>query len=383
MKRHVMNVRDNWTQRAQEVGFTYHTAGRQSDSGSGTYWDESVAYEFTAAEVDELEDATQELHARCLDAVDRVANDPTLMTRMGIPVNFQEYITRSWQRADPSLYGRFDLAYDGVNPPRMLEYNADTPTMIIETALMQWFWLQDVKPQQDQFNSLHEKLLERLGQIRELMPEPQTLYFTGYEGNEEEHQTCLYLNDLAQQAGLKSEFIDLSKIGWTGSQFVDEQDQAMKFWFKLYPWEWMFEDAFGVHTCEDSAGILEPVWKSVLSNKAILPILYEMFPDHPNLLPSYWTEDALKDQSYVAKPMLSREGANIQMFEQGKVVAETLGVYQGARIFQQKANTFTDGTNRAIIGSWVVGDQPAGMIIRDHDKLIVQDVSKVVPHWFS
>jgi glutathionylspermidine synthase len=71
------------------------------------------------------------------------------------------------------------------------------------------------------------------------------------------------------------------------------------------------------------------------------------------------------------------------MFEQGKMVAQTSGVYQGATIFQQKANTFTDGVNRAIIGSWVVGDQPAGMIIRDHDQLIVQDVSKVVPHWFS
>lgn len=383
MKRHEIQVRDNWQSRAQEVGFTYHTAGSPSESGAGTYWDESVAYEFTAAEVDELEDATQELHARCLDAVDRVAHDPELMTRMGIPAHFHDYITRSWQRSDPSLYGRFDFAYDGVNPPRMLEYNADTPTMIIETALMQWFWLQDVHPAQDQFNSLHEKLLERLTHIRNLMPEPQTLYFTGYEENEEERQTCLYLCDLAQQAGLKSEFLDLSKIGWTGDQFVNERNEAMKFWFKLYPWEWMFQDAFGAHTCADSSGILEPVWKSVLSNKGILPILHEMFPDHPNILPAYWRADALKDEAYVVKPLLSREGANIQMFEQGKMIAQTSGVYQGPTIFQQKANTFTDGVNRAIIGSWVVGDQAAGMIIRDHDQLIVQDVSKVVPHWFS
>lgn len=383
MKRHVISVRDNWTERAQEVGFTYHTAGRKSESGSGTYWDESVAYEFTEAEVDELEDATQELHARCLDAVDKVVHDPELMTRMGIPVQFHDYILRSWQRSDPSLYGRFDLAYDGASAPTMLEYNADTPTMIIETALMQWFWLQDVKPGQDQFNSLHEKLLERLQQIGTLMPKSQPLYFTGYEGNEEEHQTCLYLCDLAQQAGLQSEFMDLSKIGWTGSEFVTEQMEPMKFWFKLYPWEWMFQDEFGAHTCLDSAGILEPVWKSVLSNKGILPILYEMFPDHPNILPAYWTADPFHSQSYVAKPMLSREGANIQMVENGQVVAETPGIYQGAKIFQKKAATFTDGAHRAIIGSWVVGDQPAGMIIRDHDQLIVQDVSKVVPHWFS
>lgn len=130
MKRHTITPRDNWQGVVEEQGFTYHTAGQAGASGEGTYWDESVAYEFTAQEIDVLEDATNEVHARCLDTVDHIFKNPELMTRMGIPPLYHEYIKWTWARQDPSLYGRFDFAYDGVNPPKMLEYNADTPTMV-------------------------------------------------------------------------------------------------------------------------------------------------------------------------------------------------------------------------------------------------------------
>jgi glutathionylspermidine synthase len=113
-----------------------------------------VVYEFTAAEVDELEAATEELHARCLDAVEYISGDANIMRGIGIPDHYHAYIRRSWERRDPSLYGRFDLAYDGLSPPKMMEYNADTPTMVIETALAQWFWLQDTMEGADQFNSV-------------------------------------------------------------------------------------------------------------------------------------------------------------------------------------------------------------------------------------
>jgi glutathionylspermidine synthase len=32
---------------------------------------------------------------------------------------------------------------------------------------------------------------------------------------------------------------------------------------------------------------IEPIWKLILGNKALLPLLWEMFPNHPNLLPAY------------------------------------------------------------------------------------------------
>lgn len=381
MKRHQVVPRANWQERADEVGFTYHTAGIPAEGGDGTYWDESVAYEFTAAEVDVIEEATEELHFRCLDAVDRIVANEELMLRMEIPQEYHDYIRRSWQRQDPFLYGRFDLAYDGSAPPKMLEYNADTPTMIIESALMQWFWLQDKYPSADQFNSLHEKLLERLGDIRSLMPAGVPFYFAGYAENAEENQTCRYLQDLAVQAGLDARFIDLSDIGWIDNRFVDLDGHDMRFWFKLYPWEWMFKDDFGRYTVTDCSGIVEPVWKSVLSNKGILPILHEMFPDHPNILPAKWTTQEMAGD-YVAKPLLSREGANIDIVSGGRTIDSTDGIYQGRRIYQQRANLFRWDGNHAVIGSWVVGNRAAGMIVRDHDREIVRDRSRVVPHWF-
>jgi glutathionylspermidine synthase len=382
MQRHTMQARPNWRERAEHVGFTFHTSGNPSQGGDGTYWDETVAYEFSGAEIDLLDDVTQELHLRCLDAVDRVCRDSNLMTFMGIPEQYHSYIQRSWDRNDPSLYGRFDLAYDGENPPQMLEYNADTPTMVIESAMMQWFWLQDVRPGADQFNSLHERLQERFGEIGSFMPAGESFYFAGFGDNEEERQTCVYLQDLATQAGLDARFINLGDIGWLNRQFVDLDNQPIKYWFKLYPWEWMFLDEFGTHTQADVSGIVEPVWKCILSNKGILPVLHDMFPNHPNILPAHWSAAPMDGRDYVAKPMLSREGANISIVSNGQEVASTDGKYHGHRIYQQRARLFQQDGHHAVIGSWVVGDKPAGLIIRDSAREIVQDTSRVVPHWF-
>ena len=387
MKRHVVTPRPNWQEKAEEVGFTYHTAGKMAP-GDGTYWDESVAYEFSLAEVEEIEAATEEVHARCMDAADRIINDRPLMTSIGIPEFYHDYIQWSWACQDPTLYGRFDFAYDGKGPPKMLEYNADTPTMVIETALVQWFWLQSERYGADQFNSLHEKLLDRLKEIKPLMPLGEAFYFASHRDNEEEKQTCIYLQDLAKQAGYDSRWIGIEDIGILNGEFVDLDDRPVRYWFKLYPWEWLFTDgsadpAFAQQLVSVKSGIMEPIWKCVLSNKGLLPVLHEMFPDHPNILPCYWSADRFGRQAYVAKPLLSREGANIEMVVDGRIIAKTDGKYHGKKIFQQKADLFNQDGNFAVIGSWMVGNQAAGMIIRDHDREIVQDLSRVVPHWFT
>lgn len=409
MQRHIITPRSNWIEKAEEIGFTYHTSGVQSEDGDGAYWDESIAYEFSMTEVEDIESATEECNARCLDLVDKVVGDTDLMTKIGIPSKYFNAIKKSWRDDDPTLYGRFDFAYTGKDSPKMLEYNADTPTMVIETALMQWFWLQDVKPGCDQFNSLHEKLLNQFKYIKTRVPLGHTFYFSGYEENLEEYQTCRYFQDLATQAGLSCRFINLDDIGWDGRNFVDLNNSSMKYWFKLYPWEWMMTDKFGEHLVHNSSGIIEPIWKAILSNKGILPLLHEMFPSHPNILPASFNNDlpvddtewydfqanATADQleayargelnpsSYVIKPMLSREGANIDIVQGGRVVKRTGGDYLGPRIYQRKAELYEDGGSFAVIGSWVVGDEAAGMVVRDNPQQIVLDTSKVVPHWIS
>ena len=66
----------------------------------------------------------------------------------------------------PSIYGRFDLRYDGAGPAKLLEYNADTPTTLLEASILQWNWLKDTHEGDDQWNSLHEKLVERVTSVR-------------------------------------------------------------------------------------------------------------------------------------------------------------------------------------------------------------------------
>lgn len=238
----------------------------------------------------------------------------------------------------------------------------------------------------------------------------EKFFFAGYSESLEEFQTCVYFQDVASQAGLNCKFIELGDIGWDGSNFTDLEENPINYWFKLYPWEWMMQDDFGKYAVKKSSGIVEPIWKSVLSNKGMLPILHDLFPNHPNILPASFTQSdlpvsdldwfdfqsnataeelekfssgSLNPGSYVVKPMLSREGANIDFVQNGRITSKTTGKYDGPRIYQKKANLFTCGVNRAIIGSWVVGNSAAGIIIRDHDQDIVLDTSKVVPHWIE
>ena len=112
MRRLAMTPRPDWQAKAEEIGFTFHSHGSDptQTGNEGVYWDESVAYEFTSDEVDTIEAATNDLHARVLDAVDFVvSNRPWIMESFGITPEWRRIIGDSWRRRDPSIMGRFDL----------------------------------------------------------------------------------------------------------------------------------------------------------------------------------------------------------------------------------------------------------------------------------
>ena len=57
----------------------------------------------------------------------------------------------------------------------------------------------------------------------------------------------------------------------------------------------------------------------------MLPLLWEMFPGHPNLLPAFFEDDpnaATLGTSFVRKPLYSREGANVALISEGVTVVE-------------------------------------------------------------
>ena len=373
MQREERIPRIDWPRKVEELGFLFHSI-------DGVYWDERACYRFTAAEIDTLEEATAELHARCLEAVERVV-DKRDFERFRIPEPFHGLIESSWRDADKSLYGRFDLSWDGQGEPRMLEYNADTPTALLEASVVQWYWLQDVFPQYDQFNSIHEKLIERWKEMRGQLPADGRLYFSCDASSAEDQGNLDYLRDTAMQAGLQAIPIDIADIGWDGARFVDTEGRAMSGLFKLYPWEWMVREEFGQYLLKRTVKAIEPPWKMLLSNKAILPILWEMFPEHPNLLAASF-EPGRFAADFVKKPIYSREGANVSINAGGEIV-EAAGEY-GAEgfIWQAYKELARFGDNYTVIGSWIVGGQPAGIGIREDDGPITRNTSRFVPHYF-
>ena len=284
MRRVASVPRTHWRERVEEAGLSWH-------SGENPYWNESAFYEFTAKEVDVLEQATRELAGMALRAAQYVI-DNKLYSIMGIPEHAAELIESSWKTEPPSLYGRFDLAYDGVSPPKVLEYNADTPTSLLEAAVVQWYWLEDAFRGRDQFNSIHERLIARWRKLAPWLPERHVDFCSMDDA--EDGMTVTYLLETARQAGLTSSLFPIDEIGWDGDSFVGPDDRPLRSVFKLYPWEWMVNEDFGVHLAKANTVWIEPPWKMALSNKGILPVLWQLYPGHPtcwkppSMVPGEW-----------------------------------------------------------------------------------------------
>ena len=371
MRRVIAPPRVNWRHDVEELGFTYHTID------GDVYWDEAGWYEFSLAEIEEIEAATNTLHEMCLQAVQVVLDDDRF-DEFRIPPAFREWIRASWDNDEPTVYGRFDLAYDGQSPPKLLEYNADTPTALFEAAVVQWQWLEAVHPHLDQFNSLHEQLIDAWKYLRE--HGMKRLSFAATEGHEEDFGNITYLRDTAAQGGIVTDYLDVSAIGYDSKRrtFVGTGNVPLDCLFKLYPWEWMLGEEFATHLLTAKTRWIEPPWKMLLSNKALLVLLWEMFPDCENLLPAAWEPLA---GDFVRKPILSREGSNIQLVRRGQVLQETEGPYSEVAVvyqaFQPLANM---GRGHAVLGSWIIGDTACGLGIREDENPITHNTSRFVPH---
>lgn len=372
--------RPNWVDDCEEVGFHYHSI-------DGTYWDESRCYRFTAEEIDELEAAAAELHARCLDAAEHIVTRDKFAA-LAIPEAWRERVARSWRAKELSLFGRFDLAYEGSGPPKLLEYNADTPTALLEASVAQWRWLeQKIRPgneDADQFNSLHEKLIASWRAFAVTWSEGTPVHFTCVADSEEDCGNLDYLRDVATQGGIDARFIAVEDIGWNAGAgvFVDNENEEIRVLCKLYPWEWLASEQFGPHLLRSSLRVIEPSWKMLLSNKGLLPILWQLFPGHPNLLPAFF-EPGLIAGDYVKKPLLSREGANISIHRGGETIAAADGEYgEEGFVYQGYAPVPKFGDDYTTIGAWIVGDEPAGIGLREDTSPITRNTSRFVPHYF-
>jgi glutathionylspermidine synthase len=369
MRRGSIAPRPDWRARVEAQGLVFHTTRE-----AGVYWAEGTYYAFTADEADAIEAATRELHARCLDAVEHVVARGRY-AELAIPASAVPLVEASWRARAPSLYGRMDLAFgDGV--ARLLEYNADTPTSLLEAAVIQWTWLADVLPALDQSNAIHDRLIAAW---RALAPRLGGRVHFAAVDDLEDAMTVGYLRDTAEQAGLATAGLAIEDLGLDprDGRLVDLAGAPIDALFKLYPWEGLVRDELADALPAIAVRWLEPAWKMVLSNKAILPILWELFPGHPNLLPA---GRAPIGDAWVRKPVFGREGANVTIRAPG-VEVDAPGPY-GAEgyIYQAYAELGAHDGMRPVIGAWLIGGEPAGIGIRETAGHVTTDTARFVPH---
>jgi glutathionylspermidine synthase len=375
MRRMACEPRPDWQGRVESLGLHYHTLRGEP------YWDETACYVLSRYEVDTIERATYALWEMCLALVQHVI-DNRMFGLFGIPPEYEELIVRSWDDDWPCIYGRFDLAYDGVGPPKMLEFNADTPTALLEASVAQYQWLKETDDRGDQFNTIDERLIEAWQAAQAKQPGPY--HFAAIESNVEDYLTVEYLRDAAMRAGLQTSYLDIEAIGWDTARrrFVDASNRPIQTIFKLYPWEWLVKDSYGAHIPNSPTKWIEPPWKMILSCKSILPLLYQLNPDSPFLLPAWFERPEFG--SYVRKPVLAREGANIQVVIDGQKTLETEGPYDTAMsVYQQLAPMKEYDGKFPVIGSWVVHGWSCGIGIREDDQMVTQNTSRFVPHKMS
>ncbi|ANW34581.1 hypothetical protein KvSKV_12580 [Ketogulonicigenium vulgare] len=386
MHRISLPPRPDWQDKAEAAGFTFHTMY------GAPYWAEDVAYRFTLAQIeDDIEDPSTQLHAMVREAVARITTSEDLMARMGLPFAHWDYIANSWRAAEPELYGRMDLAYDGNGPAKLLEYNADTPTSLFESASFQWDWLQDQiglghLPQgTDQFNRTFEAIAERFAEI---FARGTDVHFASVANNTEDYGTVETLAWAAREAGLGAHYTPMHEIGLTETgQFADNQSRVMGVLFKLYPWENLLAEPFAENLAGAHLRMIEPPWKALVSNKAILPVLWDMFKGHPNLLPSYFADDAhgADDMPHgtVRKPLFSREGASVTILgPDGQTIAraEDRSYDQYPEIVQAYHPLPVFDGYRPVLGAWIAGETCVGLGLREDQSPITQNLSRFVPH---
>ena len=332
----------------QDIGMTWHT-----DADGSPYVSDRLVV-VSEAEAEAYYEAANTLYDMFVEAAQHVL-DNRLYVELGIPGNIVELIEDSWDKDDLHLYGRFDFAggLDGL-PIKLIEFNADTPTSLFETSIVQWALLKaNGMDESRQFNNLHEMLQENFRRLitRDKPLEEfaerygkEKLLFSSVDNLPEDERTVRYLQEVAHEAGLYTDFCYLHEAGFSAEEGVFNKDgQLADFWFKLFPWEDIASDELELTRMLNQSArrgvtrILNPAYTLLFQSKGILKVLYDLFPDSPYLLPTDFKP--LPGRRQVCKKMFGREGANLQVLEaDGTVSAETDGPYAHHKpVFQELA----------------------------------------------
>jgi len=374
----------------QDLGFTWHTDSDESD-----YVADSLVC-LSEAEVEAYYEATNTLYDMFVEAGEYVIEN-NLFHEIGIPFNLVDLIKESWESdVHWHLYGRFDLAggVDG-KPIKLLEFNADTPTALFETAIIQWAMLkQNNLEEERQFNAVYEALVEnfqRLITLEEDVSQFEERYegwkflFTSIRGNEEEENTVRLLQHIATEAGFETEFAYIDDVAFDGNEGIFYEDEPYELWFKLIPWEDIALEEADLAMLltqiiqNQKAIIFNPAYTLLFQSKGMLKILWELYPNHPLLLESSF--EPLEGQKQVQKPIFGREGANVTILnEDASVDIEEAGEYGSHKmLYQAYTQLPTDAEGNSYQAGVFYAYEACGLGFRKGGK-ILNNMSKFVGH---
>jgi glutathionylspermidine synthase len=323
MQRLAVEPCPDWRDRAEATGFRFLGPDGQP------CWREDAAYSFTAPDIDILGDTAQRLEDMCLELVERLVSAGDYAA-FGLSELACSLIEDSWHRQDKNLFGRIDLTWNGHGAPQLLGYAADAPAALHEASVVQWEWLDSYCNHCDQFNGIHEMLIEAW---KHFGLWGHRVHFACGREHEADRSASDYLRDTAMQAGLDTGFLHIDELGWNGKRFTDQSAKPITVLCKLYPWEQLLQAAIAPSIRPSGMRMIEPAWKMLLSHEAMLPLLRQAFPDHENLSPAG--------------------------------VTATLPDFEG----------FTP-----VLGIWIVASRACGLGIRESHN---GDAGRFVPHMFE
>jgi len=372
----------------EKLGFVWHT-----DSDDTPYISDRLVV-LSESEAESYYEAGNELYEMFVEAGEHIV-EKNLFHDIGIPFNLIETIKASWENdVHWHLYGRFDLAggIDG-QPIKLIEFNADTPTALFETAIIQWAMLkQNNLDEESQFNGLYESLVEnfqRLVTLEESVENFDDLYdgwkflFTSIKGNDEEENTVKLLQHIAQEAGYDTEFAYIDEIEFSEDDGVVYDGESYELWFKLIPWEDIALEEPDLAMIlkgiilNQKAIIFNPAYTLMFQSKGILKILWDLYPNHPLLLETSF--DPLPNQKQVAKPIFGREGESVSILNaDGSTEVKIDGDYESHKMVYQayiKLPTDQNGDSYQaglfyVYESSAIGFRKGGVILDNMSKFV-------------
>ena len=375
----------------ESLNLAWHT----DEDGTNYISDELVIVKDSEAEA--LYKAANEIYDMFIEAGEYVLEN-NLLDSLSIPFNLHEIVKNSWESdVHWHLYGRFDFAggVDGL-PIKLIEFNADTPTSLYESAIIQWAILKHNNlEEKKQFNNIYEALkdnFKRLITMNNDIDKFEEYYdgwkilFSSYEGIAEEEITVKFLEQIAKDAGFQTDFEYLENVGFSDENGIcNKNDENFEYWFKLFPWEDIaIQEGDLSHILtniitDKSAIILNPAYTLMFQSKAMLKILYDLFPDSPYLLECSFKP--LPNKKQVQKRVFGREGANITIFDSSNnIVKSTDGEYDHYKsIYQEYASYPKDKDGNIYQAGVFFAYEACGLGFRKGDE-ILDNSSKFVGH---